>query len=149
MSETAHPMLWENGYLEGLLRMAAADSEWIGRSYLLADCFPKGDAAAAFSAWYEKPAGLLRLEETDETLADALGECLGRENDDLRRVNDLVYLIGRAVGECGRILRPVETDALFDALGGEDGGTGFWFVEDLFCAEFEKADVFFLMGNNE
>ncbi|MBQ7541838.1 MAG: hypothetical protein IJT44_06055 [Clostridia bacterium] len=135
-------------YLTGLLHMASSCSEWVGRSYIEADCFAPGDFPQAFARQYALDEAQVRTAPTDKTLRQALVQWLGGRQPEL--TDSLLYYIRRELGEATAILELPQDSKLPDKLSWSDGGKSpFYTVEDLFFAQVPQATVCFMLGNNE
>ena len=84
---------------------------------------------------------------SNETPADIFIEWLGA--DDKKLVSDLEYLIEKEVGKSLNVWRCDDGSYILKKLDGPRGLAPFFFVEDVFFAEYEKASFCYIMGNNE
>ena len=135
-------------YLNGLLNMASACSDWIGCSEITAACYAPGEFPARFCREFGLKAEEVRLLPVKETLYQTLVTWLGGKNASLTK--ELCRLIHGELGEPTAILRAEHEKALIDRIGWGDGGRGpYYFTDELFFARFPEAVVCFILGNNE
>ena len=137
-----------SAYLNGACRMASACSEWIGCSEISADCYAAASFPAAFAADYGIPPEEIRLVPVRETLRQSLAQWLGGKQPAL--TDSLCWLICARLGDPGRVYRLENEEKLVARLGWGEGGNGiYYFMDDLFFAEFDAFTVCFFLGNNE
>ena len=137
----------KEAYLNGLLHMASACSDWIGCSQVTA--FLCGDdPAAALAADCGAKAEQLRLIPAGETAKQTFARWFGGKNAAL--VNDLLWLITSALGEAAQVYRLEDEETRIGRFGWGEGGNGpYYFSEDVCVIAFRQATVCFYLGNNE
>ncbi len=133
--------------MDALLEEVSYRSEWIGRSYIRMEEFPRKNYVKKFCRWYRLPIWKVNPVTIEKTALDLLIEWLGEE--ERPAVEQIIALIIEHYGAPGEVWRPAQEDWIEEHLGGRRGRSGFFFVEGLFFAEFGQTVLCFIVGNNE
>ncbi len=136
------------GYLNGIMDLASACSEWIGRSSVSVAVY----APEAFPERFVKDFRIrkpISLVESQETFKQTIVQWFGATPFHL--CDHIVGIFEYELGNVKRVLRAADEEALIDNLSAcENGGFGaYYFTEDVFFVEFPEYTLVFLMGNNE
>ena len=129
-------------YVSGLIRMASYN---LGPSYMDTVCMDVDNYINEFAKDYEISSEKIQLEEMNTTLEELFSSVL---NIDEKAVKNLVYWITKKCGSCKKIYTS-ENEELFNSLDGEKGLSPFFFLEEIYFAEFEDTVICFMIGNNE
>ena len=134
-------------YINGLVRMASACSDWIGRSEISAVCLPKEGTAAALASAFGVSPETAALTPVPETLPQVFAQWLGGKEKKL--CDGLLWLLDERLGEPGPVYRPQKENAPEKLSWSEGGNSRYYFVEDFIVVFFENGAVCFYVGNNE
>jgi len=146
---------WEidrsEAYVNGLLDMASAVSKWIGRDSMRAYAFSTEKYLEEFVEFFRCRSLKLELDEISAPLGEVLADYFGREGDDAKVVEALVWYLEhrRTLGTLRRITQFADGGKLMDRLSGKNGWGPFFFITDIFFLEYESCTLCCLMGNNE
>ena len=134
-----------SSYMNGLIDMASGISKSMGPSSISAFCFSKRNFMKRFKKFFEID-GDFELVDSNDSFDVILYDWF--KNDSV--VSELLYLIFNELGDIERFLTSSDNCYLYDVLSSESGGlSGFYFVEEVFFAEFHDYIVCFIVGNNE
>ena len=135
-----------SSYLNGIMDLAGALSEWIGYSTAGVSAYTKDGWEAAFRRHYH--VGELTPVPVEETLYQNLVQWFGSTSFGLAK--SAVDCITHRLGEPLRVFRAADEKKLIDKLSSCSGGVGaYYFTEDVFFVEFKTHVLAFLMGNFE
>ncbi len=135
-----------SSYLNGILDLASALSEWIGYSNAGVSAYTKDGWEEAFRRHYHIKS--LTPVPVEETMYQTLVQWLGSTSFGLtKHVTDCIT---HKLGEPLAVYRAQEEQALIDRLSCCNGHIGaYYFTEDVFFVAFETHVLAFLMGNWE
>ena len=138
------------GYVSGLVEMAAASSGNLGFSDMTAVWLGRSNVIEAAAEEIGCDPAMLEGTVVDEPLVDHLCLSFG---DDVKGINaayDLVKKLRTLFDADVEIIEFTEHDALCEMYSGFSGGRGpYYIVETMFLVRFEKAAVLFVRGSDE
>lgn len=131
-------------YIDGLVDMVNQCSESIGLSYIKTYDFDHSDYIRQFKKFFEIEFNENNLYVSNESLNEAFTQMMG----DDKVSEGFLNCIEKALENC-EIIRFEDEHKIFDRLGGRDGLSGLYFVEDLFFVRNDDIVLCFILGNNE
>ena len=135
-----------SSYLNGILDLASALSEWIGYSNAGVSAYTKDGWEEAFRKHYHIKQ--FTPVPAEETFYQTLVQWLGSTSFGLTK--HVIDCITHKLGEPLAVYRAQDEQALIDRLSSCNGHIGaYYFTEDVFFVEFETHVLAFIMGNWE
>ena len=135
-----------SSYLNGILDLSSALSEWIGCSNAGVSAYTKDGWEDAFRRHYHikqftpVPVG--------ETFYQTLVQWYG--SSPLGITRKVIDRVTHRLGEPIQVYRAADEEKLIDKLSSCNGGIGaYYFTEDVFFVEFKTHVLAFIMGNFE
>ena len=133
-------------YLNGILDLACAQSEWIGRSEIAVSAYPADGWEKAFCRHYRVKDFTPVMQE--QTFYQTLVQWLGGAAPKLTK--NVTELFVHRLGKPLAVYRAADEKQLIDKLSSCNGGAGaFYFTEDVFFVAFQTHVLAFIMGNFE
>lgn len=135
-----------SSYLNGVMDLASALSEWIGYSSAGVSAYTKDGWEEAFRRHYHVRD--FTPVPVEETLYQNLVQWFGSTSFGLAK--NAIGCITHRLGEPLQVCRAADEKTLIDKLSSCNGGIGaYYFTEDVFFVEFKTHVLAFLMGNFE
>ena len=132
-----------NKKLDDICTARCKDSKSISYSYLRIFAFDRDDFEESFKEFFELDIDEIKLTESEESFEEIFGTFLEKRN--ARRIVKGIRDI------CGMEKNVYYDDCdLYELLEGASGGlSGFYFIEEIFFAEYDDSMVCYILGNNE
>ncbi|MBR6407654.1 MAG: DUF4085 family protein [Clostridia bacterium] len=134
-------------YVYDLIENACETCSHKSPSFAEAFCFATENLKGAFAGFFEISPELVSLEPTNETLEEIFSGWFWEPQP--RTAKSLIASLESRLGKPLGIFRPTYEEKLRDALGGSNGLSPFYFVEDIFFARYGEMTACFMMGNCE
>ncbi len=131
-------------YIDGLIDMLNATCKYLGLSYIVSYYFNVSNYINEFKKFFEIDFDDNELYLSNETFTQALKEMIGEE--------DVSKAFQKNIEEKLQdieIIRFNNENKIFDKLGGSEGLSYFYFVEDLFFIKSKEIVICLMLGNNE
>ena len=134
-------------FIDGALALASLQSTWIGRDDAQAFLFSNENTLEEFRKFFHLNMTLEESEEK-ETFEDNLKEMFGKDGEDRKLSENLLWLFRYNFKEEKRTYRLKDERAILDYLDDKKRGP-YFFHTDFFFVEFEEFTVCIMMGNFE
>lgn len=144
----AKNLVYTDGFINGIVRLASAVSTDMGPSGMAAVVARSATAAACELSGVD--AESIKTHEANQSLKELMSELLDGFSKADGLTDSLMHLIECEIGEASAVLRFDNDWVLRKAMSGYSGGEGpFYFTEDLFVGVFPEVEVLFIVGNDE